>query len=98
MLDFHLFRSAFAYGNIANLTSAIARGGLQIYADHLAAGDLAAIAWILLRGDLWSAIFMLPLTASFLLGGPIAGYFSDRIGGLPFAIGGMLLGAAASSR
>jgi MFS family permease len=55
--------------------------------------------WLPLHGysfestPLWAGIFMLPLTAGFLLGGPIAGYFSDRIGGMPFAIGGMLIGA-----
>ncbi|MDE1993287.1 MAG: MFS transporter [Rhizobiaceae bacterium] len=96
MLDFHLFQiPAFAYGNIANLTSAIARGGLQFMLIIWLQG-----IWLPLHGysfeetPLWSAIFMLPLTAGFLLGGPIAGYFSDRIGGMPFAIGGMLLGAA----
>ncbi|TCR80876.1 MFS transporter [Rhizobium sp. BK376] len=96
MLDFRLFQiPAFAYGNIANLTSAIARGGLQFMLIIWLQG-----IWLPLHGysfeetPLWSAIFMLPLTAGFLLGGPIAGYFSDRIGGLPFAIGGMLLGAA----
>jgi MFS family permease len=96
MLDFHLFQiPAFAYGNIANLTSAIARGGLQFMLIIWLQG-----IWLPLHGysfeetPLWSAIFMLPLTAGFLLGGPIAGYYSDRIGGLPFAIGGMLIGAA----
>jgi predicted MFS family arabinose efflux permease len=34
------------------------------------------------------------LTASFLLGGPLAGFCSNRIGSGPFAIGGMILGAA----
>ena len=96
MLDFHLFQiPAFAFGNIANLTSSIARGGLQFMLIIWLQG-----IWLPLHGysfeqtPLWSAIFMLPLTAGFLLGGPIAGYFSDRIGGMPFAVGGMLLGAA----
>ncbi len=35
-----------------------------------------------------------PLTVGFLIAGPIAGYLSDRFGDRPFAIGGMLLGAA----
>jgi MFS family permease len=95
MLDFRLFQiPAFAYGNIANLASAIARGGLQFMLIIWLQG-----IWLPLHGysfeetPLWSAIFMLPLTAGFLVGGPIAGYFSDRIGGMPFAIGGMLIGA-----
>jgi MFS family permease len=96
MLDFRLFRIApFAYGNLANLSSAVARGGLQFMLIIWLQG-----IWLPLHGfsfeqtPLWSAIFMLPLTAGFLLAGPIAGYFSDRIGSVPFAVGGMLLGAA----
>ena len=96
MLDFELFRIApFACGNIANMSSAVARGGLQFMLIIWLQG-----IWLPLHGysfeqtPLWSAIFMLPLTAGFLLAGPIAGYCSDRIGGMPFAVGGMVLGAA----
>ncbi len=95
MLDFQLFRIApFACGNIANMCSAVARGGLQFMLIIWLQG-----IWLPLHGysfeetPLWSAIFMLPLTAGFLLAGPIAGYCSDRIGGMPFAVGGMVLGA-----
>ncbi|MET0748443.1 MAG: MFS transporter [Rhizobium sp.] len=96
MMDFHLFQiPAFAFGNIANLASAIARGGLQFMLIIWLQG-----IWLPLHGytfeqtPLWSAIAMLPLTVGFLLGGPIAGYYSDRIGGLAFSIGGMVIGAA----
>ncbi len=95
MLDFQLFRIApFACGNIANMSSAVARGGLQFMLIIWLQG-----IWLPLHGysfeetPLWSAIFMLPLTAGFLLAGPISGYCSDRIGGMPFAVGGMVLGA-----
>jgi MFS family permease len=95
MLDMKLFRIApFAYGSLASLTSAIARGGLQFMLIIWLQG-----IWLPLHGysfeqtPLWSAIFMLPLTAGFLLAGPVAGYFSDRIGGVPFSVGGMILGA-----
>ena len=95
MLDFGLFRIApFACGNIANMASAVARGGLQFMLIIWLQG-----IWLPLHGysfeetPLWSAIFMLPLTAGFLLAGPIAGYCSDRIGGMPFAVGGMVVGA-----
>jgi MFS family permease len=95
MLDFRLFRiPPFAYGNIANLAAAIARGGLQFMLIIWLQG-----IWLPLHGysfeqtPLWSAIFMLPLTAGFLIAGPLAGYFADRIGGVPFAVGGMVLGA-----
>src|ERR1700749_4299456 len=38
---------------------------------------------------------MLPMTAGFLLAGPVAGRLSDRYGPRPFATGGMLAAAAA---
>jgi MFS family permease len=37
---------------------------------------------------------MLPLTAGFLIAGPVAGALSDRFGARSFATGGMLLSAA----
>jgi MFS family permease len=96
MLDLKLFRiPGFAYGNLANLLSGIARGGLQFMLIIWLQG-----IWLPLHGysfeetPLWSAIFMLPLTVGFLLAGPASGYFSDRIGGVPFAAGGMIAGAA----
>lgn len=96
MLDLRLFRiPGFAYGNLANLASGIARGGLQFMLIIWLQG-----IWLPLHGysfeetPLWSAVFMLPLTIGFLLAGPVSGYFSDRVGGLPFAVGGMLVGAA----
>ena len=96
MLDLGLFRIApFAYGSCASLATAIARGGLQFMLIIWLQG-----IWLPLHGysfeetPLWSAIFMLPLTAGFLLAGPVAGYFSDRIGGTPFSVGGMLIGSA----
>ena len=96
MLDFQLFRiPAFACGNIANMSSAVARGGLQFMLIIWLQG-----IWLPLHGysfeqtPLWSAIFMLPLTAGFLIAGPLAGWLSDRLGGRPFAVGGMVLGAA----
>ena len=95
MLDLKLFRiPGFAWGNIANLCSGIARGGLQFMLIVWLQG-----IWLPLHGysfeetPLWSAIFMLPLTIGFLLAGPISGYYSDRIGGIPFAVGGMITGA-----
>ena len=37
---------------------------------------------------------MLPLTAGFLIAGPLSGFLSDRYGARPFATGGMILAAA----
>jgi MFS family permease len=96
MMDFRLFRiPAFSFGNIANLCSSVARGGLQFMLIIWLQG-----IWLPLHGysfedtPLWSAIFMLPLTAGFLVAGPLAGYYSDRFGATPFSVGGMVLGAA----
>ncbi len=82
MLDLRLFRiPGFAYGNLANLASGIARGGLQFMLIVWLQG-----IWLPLHGysfeetPLWSAIFMLPLTIGFLLAGPASGYLSDRLG------------------
>ena len=95
MLDFRLFRiRPFAYGNLANFASAIARGGLQFMLIIWLQG-----IWLPLHGysfeqtPLWSAVFMLPLTVGFLVAGPLAGVLADRFGGMPFAVGGMVLGA-----
>ena len=45
---------------------------------------------------LWAGIYMLPLTAGFLIAGPASGLLSDRYGSRPFATGGMIAAAARS--
>jgi MFS family permease len=96
MFDLRLFRiRAFASGNIAGLMAAIGRGGLQFMLIIWLQG-----IWLPLHGysfertPLWAGIYMLPITAGFLLAGPISGWLSDRYGARPFATGGMLLTAA----
>ena len=55
--------------------------------------------WLPLHGydfavtPLWAGIYMLPLTAGFLIAGPISGILSDRYGPRPFATAGLLLAA-----
>jgi MFS family permease len=44
---------------------------------------------------LWAGIYMLPLTAGFLIAGPISGALSDRFGSRIFATAGLLLAACA---
>jgi MFS family permease len=87
---------AFAAGNAASLLGSIARGGLQFMLVIWLAG-----IWLPLHGypfevtPLWAGIYMLPLTAGFLLAGPVSGYLSDRFGPRPFATAGLLVAACA---
>jgi MFS family permease len=97
MFRLNLFKiRAFAAGNAASLMGAIARGGLQFMLVIWLAG-----IWLPLHGysflvtPLWAGIYMLPLTAGFLIAGPISGILSDRYGPRPFATAGLLLGAGA---
>ena len=97
MFDMRLFRiRAFAAGNVASLLGAIARGGLQFMLVIWLAG-----IWLPLHGynyvdtPLWAGIYMLPLTAGFLIAGPISGYLSDRYGQRLFATTGLLVATCA---
>ena len=96
MFQMSLFKiRAFAAGNAASLMSSMARGGLQFMLVIWLAG-----IWLPLHGydytvtPLWAGIYMLPLTAGFLIAGPVSGYLSDRYGSRPFATAGLLVAAA----
>jgi MFS family permease len=93
MFNLALFRiRAFAAGAITSLLSAVARGGMQFMLIIWLQG-----IWLPLHGynfsdtPLWAGIFLLPLTAGFIVAGPISGYLSDRYGARPFATTGMVL-------
>ncbi|HMH37807.1 MAG TPA: MFS transporter, partial [Streptosporangiaceae bacterium] len=95
MFRLGLFRiRAYAAGNLAGLLGSIARGGLQFMLVIWLAG-----IWLPLHGydfavtPLWAGIYMLPLTAGFLIAGPISGTLSDRYGPRPFATAGLTLAA-----
>jgi MFS family permease len=95
--DLSLFRiRAFAAGNLAGLLASTGRGGLSFMLVIWLQG-----IWLPLHGysyadtPLWAGIYMLPLTAGFLVAGPLSGFLSDRYGARPFATGGMLLAALA---
>ncbi|HET6811059.1 MAG TPA: MFS transporter [Acidimicrobiales bacterium] len=92
MFRLPLFRiRAFAAGNFAGLLSALGRGGLMFMLIIWLQG-----IWLPLHGysfertPLWAGIYMLPLTAGFLVSGPVAGWLADRYGARPFATAGMI--------
>jgi MFS family permease len=96
MFALRLFRiRAFAAGSVAGLIAAAARGGLQFMLIIWLQG-----IWLPLHGyryvdtPLWAGIYLLPLTASFLISGPVSGYLSDRFGSRGFATAGMVVFAA----
>ena len=97
MFRLQLFKiRAFTSGILASFLAAMARGGLMFMLIIWLQG-----IWLPLHGydfartPLWAGLAMLPLTAGFLIAGPLSGYLSDRYGARPFATGGMI-GAAFS--
>jgi len=95
MFRMPLFRiRAFSAGNLAGLLASLGRGGLLFVLIIWLQG-----IWLPLHGysfavtPLWAGIYMLPLTAGFLVAGPASGYLSDRFGARPFATTGMVAAA-----
>ena len=92
MFRLRLFKiRSFTAGNIASLLGALSRGGLQFMLIIWLQG-----IWLPQHGfsfehtPLWAGIYMLPLTAGFLVAGPTAGVLSDRYGARAFATLGMI--------
>ena len=83
---------AFTAGNLAGFAISLGRGGLQFMLIIWLQG-----IWLPLHGydfaktPLWAGIFLLPLTAGFLVAGPVSGTLSDRMGSRGLASGGALL-------
>ncbi|RDI66973.1 MFS transporter [Nocardia pseudobrasiliensis] len=95
MFQLSLLRNrAFGLGNLAGLMASVGRGGMQFMLIIWLQG-----IWLPLHGfdyestPLWAGIYMLPLTAGFLVAGPISGWLSDKYGPRPFATGGLALAA-----
>src|SRR6476660_134338 len=87
MFQLKLFRiRAFTAGNLASLLAALGRGGLMFILIIWLQG-----IWLPQHGysfestPLWAGIYMLPLTAGFLIAGPVSGALSDRFGARTFA-------------
>ncbi len=96
MFDLRLLKiRSFSTGATAALLASISRGGMQFMLIIWLQG-----IWLVLHGysfidtPLWSGIYLLPLTAGFLVAGPLSGWLSDRYGARFFASGGLLLSAA----
>jgi MFS family permease len=92
MFELRLFRiRAYSAGAIATFLSSVSRGGLMFMLIIWLQG-----IWLPRHGydfastPLHAAIAMLPLTAGFLLAGPVSGILSDRYGARGFATAGML--------
>jgi MFS family permease len=93
MFRLQLFRiRAFTAGVLSSFLAAVARGGLMFMMIIWLQGVwLPEHGYSFARTPLWAGICMLPLTAGFLIAGPLSGYLSDRFGSRPFASGGMLV-------
>ena len=93
MFNLHLFKiRAFSMGSAAAFLAATARGGLQFMLIIWLQG-----IWLPLHGyaydatPLWAGIYLLPLTAGFLVAGPVSGWISDRHGARLLSTTGMLI-------
>jgi MFS family permease len=85
---------AFTAGSLSSLLASIGRGGLMfILIIWLQGIWLPRHGFSFSQTPLWAGIYMLPLTAGFLLAGPVSGFLSDRFGSRPFASGGMVVAA-----
>jgi MFS family permease len=93
MFQLSLFRiRAFTAGSIASLVVAIARGGQQFMLIIWLQGIwLPRHGYSFSQTPLWAGIFLLPLTAGFLVSGPTAGILSDRFGSRGIASAGALV-------
>jgi MFS family permease len=92
MFRLQLFKiRAFTSGIFASFLASLSRGGLMFMLIIWLQG-----IWLPLHGydfartPLWAGLAMLPLTAGFLISGPVSGILSDRYGARPFAVGGMI--------
>ena len=96
MFRISLFKiRAFTAGNVAGLLVSIARGGIQFMLIIWLQG-----IWLPLHGysydqtPLWAGVFILPMTAGFLVAGPTSGILSDRFGSRGIASAGMAVFAS----
>jgi MFS family permease len=92
MFRLQLFKiRAFTAGVFASFLGALGRGGLMFMLIIWLQG-----IWLPRHGyafevtPLWAGIYIVPLTAGFMIAGPLSGILSDRYGPRPFATFGMI--------
>ncbi len=97
MFRMELFKNrSFSMGNLAALASSLARGGVMIILIILLQG-----IWLPLHGysyvvtPFWAGIYMVPMTAGFIVMGPLAGALSDKHGARVLSTLGMVVVAIA---
>ncbi|GAA1991808.1 MFS transporter [Amycolatopsis minnesotensis] len=90
-----LFRNrSFSWGNLANLSASLGRGGLQfILIIWLQGIWLPQHGYTFEQTPLWAGIYMLPMTVGFLVSAPASGILSDRVGSRLLASSGLLITA-----
>ncbi|HJP80417.1 MAG TPA: MFS transporter [Pseudonocardiaceae bacterium] len=95
LFNLSLFKiRSFAWGNLANLTASLGRGGLQFMLIIWLQGIwLPQHGYSFASTPLWAGIYMLPMTVGFLLSAPLSGVLSDKLGTRVFAAVGMLITA-----
>ncbi len=95
LFNLSLFKiRSFAFGNLANLTASLGRGGLQfILIIWLQGIWLPQHGYSFASTPLWAGIYMLPMTVGFLLSAPLSGVLSDKLGTRVFAATGMFITA-----
>lgn len=82
----------FSFGNISNLLAAMARGGVMIMLIILLQGIYLPLhGYSYESTPFWAGIYMVPMTAGFMVTSPISGRLSDKYGARGLATIGMIL-------
>ena len=89
MLDLTLFRNRqFASSALATLLNALARGAFTFILVFYLQGPPRYL------GPLTAGLFLVPVSASLAIFGPVSGWLSDRFGPRPFLLAGLLVSAS----
>lgn len=82
----------FSFGNFSNLLAAMARGGVMIMLIILLQGIYLPLhGYSYSSTPFWAGIYMIPMTAGFMITSPISGKLSDKYGARGLATLGMII-------